>query len=366
MDKRDAQAIADREAQLQRAETLPDGGLNDRRPGHFDRVTTRGLAQKYAILVVFGALFIALASLSSSFLKSTNLINILSQSSELGIIACAETLLIIGGDFDLSTGAVFGLVSVTSAGLAAHGLPVLGIATAPVIGLLCGSLNGGIATWFGVNSFLVTLASSLIFSGIAVLLSQGYLIPVTSSLFTTVAQGSLGPIPNPVLVFIGFAVIGTFLLRYTGIGQHILAVGGSAEAARRAGIPVERVRILTFALSGFAAAVAGLLGTSLVASGDPNSGTSYTLNAIAAVILGGTSLAGGRGAIWRSVIGVLLITLIGNGFDILNASPLWQTPTTGIIIMLAVALGGTRNGAIFRHLRLRPNVPASATMEGNS
>ena len=309
---------------------------------------------------------LSLSILSSAFLRSTNLINILSQSSELGIIACAETLLIIGGDFDLSTGAVFGLVSVTSAGLAAHGFVVLGIATAPIIGILCGTLNGWIATWFGVNSFLVTLASSLIFSGIAVLLSQGYLIPVTSSLFTSIAQGSVGPIPNPVLVFIGFAVVLTLLLQYTTAGRYILAVGGSAEASRRAGIPVERVRILTFALSGFAAAIAGLLGTSLVASGDPNSGTGYTLDAIAAVILGGTSLAGGRGAIWRSVIGVLLITLIGNGFDILNASPLWQTPTTGVIIMLAVALGGTRRGAILRFFRVRHTAVTSSTRGASS
>src|SRR6266849_1200137 len=299
---------------------------------------TGNLARKYAVVGLFLALFIALSLSSDAFLTPTNLFNILNQNAPLAIIACAGTLVIIGGGFDLSTAAIVGVVSVLSAWTAVHFNTWLAIGMAPFIGAALGTLNGVIITTLRIHSFLATLATSLVYRAIAVLVSGGFLIPVVDPSFTILGQGKIGDLYYAVFVFLAWAGLMSFLLLKTPLGRYILAVGGNSEAADLSGISVARIRVATFALSGLASGLAGLISVSRIASGQATAGAGLDLQSIAAVVLGGTSIMGGEGAVWRSVLGVLLLALIANGFNILNADPFYRDLTTGVIIVAAVAL----------------------------
>lgn len=299
--------------------------------------------RQYAVLIIIAVMLVALTLLSPSFLTPRNLFNILNQSTPLFIIACALTLVIIGGGFDLSTGAIFGVASVSAAYLAINVDPLVAIIAAPLIGLLLGSINGIIITAFNVHSFLVTLATSLVYRGMAILITNGKLIPVRVEEFAWLGRAKLDLVNVAVLVMLAFMALMMFILNRTTLGRAIFAVGGNEEAALLSGIRTNLVKIITFALSGGAAGLAGVITVSRLSMGEPQAGTGYEFEAIAAVILGGTSIMGGAGAIWRSMAGVLLMALIGNGFNILNVNPFFKDLTTGVIIVLAVALAATGN-----------------------
>jgi ribose transport system permease protein len=299
--------------------------------------------RQYGVLIIIAVMLVALTLLSPSFLTPRNLFNILNQSTPLFIIACALTLVIIGGGFDLSTGAIFGVASVSAAYLAVNVDPLVAIIAAPLIGLVLGSINGIIITAFNVHSFLVTLATSLVYRGMAILITNGKLIPVRVEEFAWLGRAKLDLVNVAVLVMLAFMALMMFILNRTTLGRAIFAVGGNEEAALLSGIRTNFVKIITFALSGGAAGLAGVITVSRLSMGEPQAGTGFEFEAIAAVILGGTSIMGGAGAIWRSMAGVLLMALIGNGFNILNVNPFFKDLTTGVIIVLAVALAATGN-----------------------
>jgi ribose transport system permease protein len=295
--------------------------------------------RRYAVLIMIVILFVTLTVATESFLTSTNLQNILNQNAPLAIVAIAGTFVIIGGGFDLSTGAIVAVANVIAAWVAVHASSSeLGLISAPVVGLLLGILNGLLITQLRIHSFLATLASSLAYRGLAVLITGGFLIAVTDPGFTTLGQDKLGGVYYAVLVLVVFALLGGFLLNYTAFGRYVFAVGGNEEAAQLSGVRVNWVKIGTFAFSGFAAGVAAAILVSRISSGQAQAGTGLELQAIAAVILGGTSIYGGVGAVWRSLAGVFLLALINNGFNILNANPFYKDLTTGVIILSAVAL----------------------------
>lgn len=298
--------------------------------------------QRYGILIIIALLMAGLTMLSDSFLTPRNLLNIVNQSAPLAIIACALTLVIIGGGFDLSAGAVFGVASVSAAWLAVNVDPMLGIVAGPLVGLVLGLVNGLIITGFNVHSFLATLASSMVFRGIAILITGGALIPVRMEEFAWLGRGRIGMVNIAVIVFVVFALAMMFLLNRTTFGRRVFAVGGNEEAAILSGVRTNLVKIATFGLTGFAAGLAGVIAVSRISMGQPQAGVGMELDAIAAVILGGTSIYGGKGAIWRSIAGVLLLALIGNGFNILNVNPFFKDLTTGLIIVVAVALSAGR------------------------
>jgi ribose transport system permease protein len=298
--------------------------------------------QRYGILIIIALLMAGLTMLSDSFLTPRNLLNIVNQSAPLAIIACALTLVIIGGGFDLSAGAVFGVASVSAAWLAVNVDPMLGIVAGPLVGLVLGLVNGLIITGFNVHSFLATLASSMVFRGIAILITGGALIPVRMEEFAWLGRGRVGMVNIAVIVFVVFALAMMFLLNRTTFGRRVFAVGGNEEAAILSGVRTNLVKIATFGLTGFAAGLAGVIAVSRISMGQPQAGVGMELDAIAAVILGGTSIYGGKGAIWRSIAGVLLLALIGNGFNILNVNPFFKDLTTGLIIVVAVALSAGR------------------------
>lgn len=292
----------------------------------------------YGIVGIFLALFATLAVSSDAFLTKTNLLNILDQSAALGIIACGMTIVIIGGGFDLSVGAIYALASIAAASLtndygAAVGL-VAGIAVA--IGL--GVVNGGVVTLFRINSFIATLASGFMFRGIAVLITGGFLITVTNESFRVVGRESFLTVKYTIWTFAAVIVLSWFLLARTTLGRRIYAVGGNEEAARLSGIRVGWIRVITFGISGFAAGLAGIVATSKIGTAQAAAANGIELSAIAAVVIGGTSIWGGEGAIWRTVLGVLLLALIGNGFNILGVDPLYQSIVQGGIILVAVAV----------------------------
>lgn len=298
--------------------------------------------QKYGILIIIAILMAGLSFLSDSFLTPRNLLNILNQSAPLAIIASALTLVIIGGGFDLSAGAIFGVASVSAAWIAVNIDPNLGLVVGPLVGLVLGVVNGLIITGFNVHSFLATLASSMVFRGIAILITGGALIPVRMPEFAWLGRGRIGMVNIAVIVFLVFAFAMMFLLNRTTFGRRVFAVGGNEEAAILSGVRTNLVKIATFGLTGFAAGLAGVIAVSRISMGQPQAGLGMELDAIAAVILGGTSIYGGKGAVWRSIAGVLLLALIGNGFNILNVNPFFKDLTTGLIIVVAVALSAGR------------------------
>jgi ribose transport system permease protein len=299
--------------------------------------------RQYAVLVLFVAVFIWLSLASDAFLSVANLMNILNQNAPLAIVATAGTLVIIAGGFDLSTGSIYGVASIVAALIAVHVNPLLGLASAPLVGAALGLANGLIITALKVHSFLATLASSLVYRGAALLLSGGFFIAVGSEGgFTALGRDKIGPVNFAVLVFLAWALAIWIVLNHTRLGRYIFAVGGNEEAAVLSGIRTGQVKVWTFVLSGIAAGIAGAITVSRISSGQPQAGEGVELQAIAAIILGGTSIYGGWGAVWRSIVGVYLLALIGNGFNILNANPFYKDLTTGLIIVLAVALSAAR------------------------
>jgi len=301
-----------------------------------------GMARSYAALIAFFVLFIVLSCTAPGFLEWGNLLNIASQQSAVAIVACAGTLVIIAGNFDLSTGSVVAVTNVIAAYITVRtGSVWIGLLSAPITGLVLGTINGIIITYLRVHSFLATLATSLVYSSLAVLITNGALISVSASGFDYLGDGDVGKIPVSVIVLAAFALIIMFILNRTVTGRHIFAVGGNKEAATLSGVQVNLTHIKVMALSGLASGIGGAILASTILSGEPTQGSSVTLASISAIILGGTSIYGGEGAVWRSLVGVFLLALIGNGFDLLGANQFYLDLVTGLVIVSAVALAAS-------------------------
>jgi ribose transport system permease protein len=292
----------------------------------------------YAVLLTFVVLFVALSIASPAFLTTRNLFNILDQSAPVGIIACAATLVIIAGGFDLSAGAIFALAGVMAANVANATNPTTGMLVALLMATGLGLFNGLLVSGFQINPFVATLATGMMIRGLAVVITSGFLVTVADERYTIIGREAFLGVKYSVWLFAAFAAICGFLLSRTKFGRHIYAVGGNAEAARLSGIRVGWVKALTFGISGIAAGLAGLIASSRVSTGQADAGSLIELTAIAAVVIGGTSIAGGEGAIWRTIVGILLLALIGNGFNMLRVEPFYQDIVKGAIIVVAVAV----------------------------
>jgi ribose transport system permease protein len=327
------------------------------------------VARSYGIVVITLLLFVVLAFSSSSFLTTTNLLNILDQSAPLAIAAAGTTAVIIAGGFDLSIGAVFAMSGIVGAYVARDVDPWLGVVVGTAAGAALGFANGGLITWLRINSFLGTLATGLIIRGAAVILTASAIITVTDPSFATLGQQSVAGVPWAVWVLIVVAIALSLLMGRTAFGRYVYAVGGNAEAARLSGVNVNAVRTMVFALGGACAGLAGVLAASRVSTGQADAGTGMELAAIAAVVIGGTSIAGGEGAVWRTLMGVLLLALVQNGFNLLNVDSNYQAIFQGVIIVVAVALearssnppsGGARRRRRSTHSRAATAKEASA------
>jgi ribose transport system permease protein len=254
-----------------------------------------------------------------------------------GIMAVGMTVLMISGAFDLSIGSTFGLSGALTLGLA----PSVGLGGAIVIALTCGAavgaVNGFFVTKAGINSLIVTLGTMSAIAGVVLIYSNGQSIQGATSSLTHFANGRTF-LPNDAWVMVGLAGLVTFVLTKTTIGRYVYAVGGNSEAAELAGIRADRYRIVAFVAMGFVAAMAGVLSAGQLSSVDPTAGSGLELDVIAAVIIGGTSLFGGTGAVWRSLVGVALLTSLTDGFNLLNVNTYYQPVVEGVVIVLSVSL----------------------------
>jgi ribose transport system permease protein len=310
-----------------------------RRPGaHLRERTTAGL-RGAGILLPFAALFLMLAVSSSTFATSTNLLNILDQQTATLIVAAAGTLVLVAGGIDLSVGAVSSLAGVTAAQLAQHTPPGAAIAAGVLIGLAVGAVNGTVVTLFRINALIATLAMSFVIAGIASLITKGNLIVLLEHPdFGDLARTELLGVRTSIWIMLAaVAVLGVVLSRSTA-GRYMYAAGGNADAARLAGVRVNAIRLVTFTLSGGAAGLAGVLDASRVLSAQAAGGETLAFTVLAGIVVGGTSILGGEGAVWRTFVGVLFIALVGNGYDLLGLDPLYEQITLGLLMLLAVGL----------------------------
>jgi ribose transport system permease protein len=298
------------------------------------------LVRRFGILVPFVALFILLAVASPNFLRPANLFNILDQQAATIIIASAGTLVLVAGGIDLSVGAIYALAGVTAATVASRGGPMLLAVVAGVaVGCLVGIANGIITTRFRINALIATLAVSFVVSGIAALVTQGNLVVAFDRLdFQAVATTRFLGITSAAWIMIAFAIVTALVLAFTTFGRYVYASGGNAEAARLGGVAVDRIKLMTFAISGLAAGLAGVVDTSRVLSAQANAGTFLVFTVLAGIVVGGTSIMGGEGAVWRTVVGCLFIALIGNGYNILGLDPFYRQITLGAILLIAVGI----------------------------
>lgn len=292
----------------------------------------------YGIVVSFLALFLTLSITSDVFLTKRNLLNILDQSAAVGLMACGGTIVIIAGGFDLSVGAIFAISGIVATKLVFHMDPAPALLLGALTGLAIGVGNGVLTTAGRINPIVATIASSIIIRGIALVMTGGFLVNVVDPSFTSLGRGEVGGIHYSVVVWAVFAVLCGIILRQTTFGRYIFASGGNPEAARLSGISVGLIRTAAYAISGLSAGLAGIIVASRVATGQADAGTGIELSVIAAIVIGGTSILGGEGAIWRTILGVLLLALIGNGFNLLGVNPIYQQILQGGIILSAVAV----------------------------
>jgi ribose/xylose/arabinose/galactoside ABC-type transport system permease subunit len=280
-----------------------------------------------------------LAVLSPAFLTTRNLSSVLLSFSFVGIAALGQLLVIIAGRIDLSSGSVMGLAGMICAIVTTAGFGMWpGILAGVLTGVACGLANAFFTVRFGITSFIVTLGTMQIARGITVGLTEGNTITGFPDLFLWFGSGSVVGIPVPLIVLLAIATVIAIILRSTGVGREIYAVGGNETAARLAGVEVNRIQFGVFVASGLLAGLAGVLLTARLGAAVSNAATGYELTIIAAVVIGGASLAGGAGTALGVVLGALLIALVNNALVLLTVPTYWQQTFIGAVIVAAAML----------------------------
>lgn len=305
---------------------------------------SRNIMKKYGILLILLFLCVLMWILTPHFLTVTNLVNIVRQMSIIGIIAIGVTPIIITKGIDLSSGSLIALVSVIVASFAQGNFPlIVPILMAVGVGLLGGLINGTLIAKGLLAPFIATLGMMTAARGAAMLFSDGRPIGNLSDPFKFIGQGTLIGIPVPVIIFALVGLVTWVLLNKTKVGKYIYAIGGNEHAAVTAGINVKRILIMVYAYAGLLAGLAGMILTSRIASGQPQAGIMFELDAIAATVIGGTSLFGGIGTVGGTIIGALIIGVVNNGLDLMGVSSYWQQIVKGAIIVAAVYVDSRKN-----------------------
>jgi ribose transport system permease protein len=295
------------------------------------------LLSRYGLLWALGFLILALSLLSPYFLSTANLLNVLRQVSINAILALGMTVVIIKGGIDLSVGSLLALAGALAAGFALSGFPPpLAMGLGVGIAVALGTLQGLLVAYAGLPPFIVTLAGLTAFRGLTLVYTDGRPITGLPDPFLFLGNGTLLGIPVPVMVMLSFLLLTHLLLQNTALGRYLYAIGGNEEAARLSGVPVARIKVFAYAYSGLAAGLAALVLTGRLNSAQPTAGTGFELDAIAAAVVGGTSLAGGRGTAWGTFLGALIIGVLNNGMNLLNVSSFYQLIAKGAVIVLAL------------------------------
>ena len=285
------------------------------------------------------SIFLSIAT--PNFLTSSNLFSVLRQVSYSGLLAFGMTFVILIGGIDLSVGAILALVGIITASLIQAGVdPILASLIGVLLGALCGAFNGLLISVGKIAPFIATLATMILFRGIAQEYSQSKPISINATgFFDAIGSGYLLDfIPIPVLLMLVVYFVLWFVLQKTRFGRYVYALGGSEDVALISGLKVKRLKLWVYTLSGVMSAIAALVVTSRLSSASPNAGAMYELDAIAAVVLGGTSLSGGRGWIFGTLIGVILLGVLSNGLNLLNVSANYQLIIKGLVILFAVLM----------------------------
>ena len=294
-------------------------------------------------LVGFFAVSLVMIITTDNFLSADNFMNIARQVSINAIIAIGMTCAILTGGIDLSVGAVMALSGTLMAGMMVGGMPpAAAIPLGLCVGLAFGLFNGFFVAYAGMPPIIVTLATMGIARGIALIYTGGYPIDGLPEMFAFFGRGSVLGIQTPIITMFIFYILAYLLLDHTPIGRYIYAIGGNEEATRLSGVRVSRYKLLVYSLSGLMCALAGLVLSSRLMSGQPNAGVAFEMDAIAAVVMGGTSISGGRGSITGTLIGAMMLGVLNNGLNMMGVSPYVQNIIKGLIILFAIYISRER------------------------
>jgi len=297
-------------------------------------------SQNFILLIILAAVSLFLSFATNNFSSTYNILNILRQVSLTVISAAVVTMVMISGGLDLSIGGVLALAGVVAARLAVLGLPLpLAFLTGIGLGTLAGALNGALITATGIPPVIATLGSMYVSRGLAYILSNGSaVVNGLPDQFGIVGELHVGLLPILVIIMAMVLLLCQFVLTKTVLGRHIYAIGGNPQAAHLAGVPVKRVKWTLYTLSGAMAGLSGVLLASRLSSGDPNVGIGFEFDVIVAIVLGGTSLAGGEGTLVGTLVGALILAVFANGMNLLGIGAFYQYVVQGIILVLAVVL----------------------------
>lgn len=300
---------------------------------------TRDLLRRYGMVLAFALLVVALSILSNSFLTVSNILNVARQVSINAIIAAGMTFVILTGGIDLSVGSVLAFSGAIIAGLLSTGRPVvLAILAGLTVGGLLGLVNGLIISRGKVQPFIATLAMLTIARGATLVYTDGRPITGLPDAFVWLGAGEVGQVPVPVIIMALVFALCYIVLTRTVLGRYVYAIGGNEEAARLSGVNVTFYKTLVYVISGVLSTTSAIILTARLNSAQPTAGSGFELDAIAAVVLGGTTLAGGEGGIGGTLLGAFIIGVLNNGLNLLNVSSFYQQVVKGVVILLAVLL----------------------------
>ena len=310
-------------------------------PSIFSRIRFRDAGTVVGLLLIC----LIFAVLTPSFMTAPNLVNILQQSSINACIALGMTLVIISGGIDLSVGPVAALSGVLGATMMVAGVPVpLAIMAALAIGVFCGFLTGALITWGGLQPFIVTLGGLSVYRALALIYTGGTPVFGLPDGFRAFTNGAAFGIPHPVLIVAVLALLAWVVLTKTPLGEYFMAVGGNPEAARVAGVPVTMTKMAAYMISGALASIASLILIGRLGAAEPTLGNLWELDAIAAAAIGGASLMGGRGSIFGTLVGCIILGALRNGLTLMNVQAFYQLLATGIIIIVAMLIDRATSG----------------------
>ncbi|MEG4348932.1 ribose ABC transporter permease [Microcoleus sp. LAD1_D5] len=306
----------------------------------------KNFIQVAGILPILVAICVIFSLVTPNFLSVGNFINVIRQASINIVLATGMTFVILTGGIDLSVGSILGVTAVV--GVLVSLVPGLGwfaVPAALIAGVFLGLLNGSLIAYLGLPPFIVTLGSYTALRGVAYLVANGTTVINRNLNFAWIGNNYVGPIPWLVIIAFLAVLASWFVLRRTVLGRHIYAVGGNIRAARLTGIKVSQVLLFVYGVSGLLSGLGGIMSASRLYSATGMLGQGYELDAIAAVILGGTSFTGGIGTIWGTLLGALIIALLNNGLTLMNVSFFWQLVVKGLVIIIAVTIDKVRTGS---------------------
>lgn len=291
--------------------------------------------RKASVAIGCVALFLVFSALNSTFYQPSNLIDIMLQSSINAVIAVGMTLVIMTKGIDLSVGSIVGLSSMVAADMLSYGL-LAGIGAGLLVGLVCGAINGVLIAKLRLPDFIVTLGTLSIYRGAALIYTDGQPIYGLPKEFRALFAGRLLDIPTPVILALMIAALAFLLVRFTALGEQIIAIGGNEEAAKLSGVNIERVKVTVYTLSGVLSSIAGFVLIARIGAAEPIGGNGFELQAIGSAVIGGASLFGGVGNPLGSLVGALTLGGLQNGLTLMNVPSFWQYVASGVVVILAV------------------------------